>query len=169
MSKPKRKTVESSPTPNGTQVQVWQPLSKPDNLPEEAICLTPGTKVKYHSKKQNKELERTVTGLQVRLPKVVDVMTKHGLTEQQAKDRIGAIAKSIKPAVSGRVNQAMASDSYGIRSYTETKAGAVSVSLYPVNVSDKAAAIAAETGLSIEEVYKRIPELKPKEALTVNA
>lgn len=95
-------------------------------------------------------------------------MVKHSLTEAQAKDRISAIAKSIKPAVSGRVNQAMASESYGIRRYAESKAGALTVSLYPVNVSDKAAAIAAETGLSVEEVYKRIPELKPKEALTVN-
>ena len=74
-------------------------------------------------------------GLVVHLPKAVELMAKHGLTESQAKDRIGAIAKSIKPAVSGRVNQAMASDAYGVRRYTESKAGAVTVSLYPVNVS----------------------------------
>lgn len=165
----KHKTPEASTGQVQTQVQVYQPLSKPENLPSEAICLTPGTKVKYHSKKQNKDLERTVTGLQIRLPKVTEVMAAKGLTEAQAKDRIAAIAKAIKPAVSGRVNQAMASDTYGIRSYSESKAGALSVSLYPVNVSDMAASISAQTGLSLEEVYKRMPELKPKPVLEVKA
>lgn len=142
-------------------------MSKPDSLPSEAVVLTPGQKVMRKSK-TGAMVERTIGNLQVRLPKAVDIMAAHGLTEAQAKDRISAIAKAIKPSVSGRVNQAMASDAYGIRSYTESKAGAVSVSLYPVNVSDKAAAIAAETGLSIEEVYNRIPELRPKsEPLTL--
>lgn len=144
-------------------------MSKPEATPAEAVVILPGTKVKYHSKKLNKDVERTASGLTIALPKTTEVMAKHGLTEAQAKDRISAIAKAIKPAVSGRVNQAMASDAYGVRRYTESKAGAVTVSLYPVNVSDKAAAIAAETGLSIEEVYARIPELKPKATLEVSA
>ena len=88
-------------------------------------------------------------------------MAAKGLTESQARDRIAAISKAIKPAISGRVNTAMASDTYGVGNYSETKTGRLNLSLIPVNVSDKAAAVAAETGLSIEEVYKRLPELRP--------
>ena len=60
--------------------------------------------------KDGKPVTREVRGLQIRLPKVASVMTAKGLTESQARDRIAAISKAIKPAISGRVNTAMASD-----------------------------------------------------------
>ena len=97
----KRTKGESVPSPNGTQVEVWQPMSKPSNLPEEAVVLIPGTIVQVMGKdgkqkqKDGKPVTREVRGLQIRLPKVAAVMAAKGLTESQARDRIALSARRL--------------------------------------------------------------------------
>lgn len=151
MSKPsKGSTLPPVQSEAQTQVQPWQPK---DYATNGAVVLQPGQDT---GRKSKSGTVITSKALVVHLPKIND-LTAAGMTREQAVDKLHAIGKAIKPAIMGRVVKASSDESYIVRRYSENPdSGAIGVALVKVKTTDKLAQIAAEYGLTREEVAKRL-------------
>lgn len=91
------------------------------------------------------------------------------LSVDEANAKAIDIGQSIKPVIMGRVAHAGASASFIVRRYAETPSDKgkhkLSLTLEKVNTETTAERLARECKITVDEVYKRMPELKP--ALTV--
>lgn len=86
------------------------------------------------------------------------------LSVAEATAKSNDIGQTIKPMLMGRVSHAGASSDYIVRRYAETPNDKgkhrLSLTLEKVNVENTAERIARECKLTVEEVYKRMPELR---------
>ncbi len=124
---------------------------------EGAVVIGIGQKVKYFSKKENKEKERTANFAEIKVPSKKDLTTgPNAITNEAAEAKIAEIGKAIRPAIAGRVASKLASEAYMVRSYRENEQGAFTLAAKPVNVDTKIAQVAAQFGVSIEAVTEAL-------------
>jgi len=128
---------------------------KPDGLPDGALSLLPGQDTGRHNKLGAKIISKSLV---IATPSVKSLVDS-GMSRDAATEKAHAIGKALKPAIMGRVQRAASDENYIVRRYSESPTnGSIAVSLTKIKSSDKIAAIAAEYGLSIEEVKARLSE-----------
>lgn len=148
---PKGETIAPTKT---MAVETWQHGQAP-SVAEGVIVLGIGQDTGRKNKLDQPILSKSLV---IRPPR----NNETGLTGDAAKQSVARIGQAIKPAVMGRVSAFASQGSTIVRRYTETPDASgngrhkMMVAFERVNVESTVERIARETGLTVDEVCKRL-------------
>jgi hypothetical protein len=147
----------------------WQHGVAPSDVPANVTVIKPGQEIPVFKNgkavmKDGKQVTRTSKQLVI-APTPASKLKEadKSLTDAAANAANEKAAKESKPIAAGRLAMAAASEAFVLRRHTENpESGLISTTLKRTNANNRLAAIAAEYGLTEDEVKSRLSE-KPTE------